>query len=212
MVMFLKPADLEVGEVKPFDSFPLALQEGSLSGFVFTDGLAETVFTHHLIASALERGPVYHLGPGGLLSIGHLRKMVDDLSNLYAGNVYSVDELISALEGVEKGSLVIVSRFPALPGRSGEGLVEIRRIVDKKGLILVLSHFTFDLNELDLSGEFARLYDLPELFETLAVLRASSYRGHHRLNLTILRAPAEYVAAVGDHSIPADSLVRPFLG
>lgn len=209
--MFFKPAELESKEVKPFDSFPLAFPEGSLSGMVSTDELAETVFLHHLTASHLKNGPVYHVGPGGSLSLRHLRKLSEDVSNLYAGNVYSADELVEALKLVEDGSLVIVSRFPALLNRSAEKLVEMRRVVDKKGLILVLSHFTLDLNELDLPGEFTRLYDLPELFEALAVLRTSSYRGHYRMNLTVLRAPAEYVASVGDHSIPIDSLVKPFL-
>ena len=211
MTMFFKPAELESREVKPFDSFPLAFPEGSLSGIVYTDELAETVFLHHLAASHLEDGPVYHVGPGVSLSLKQLMKLAGDISNLYAGKVYSTEELIEALRLVEAGSLVIVSRYPALLNRSAEKLVEMRRIVDKKGLILVLNHFTLDLNELNLFGEFARLYDLPELFETLVVLRTSSYRGHYRMNLTVLRAPAEYVASVGDHSIPIDSLVKPFL-
>ena len=211
MAMFFKPAELESREVKPFDAFPLAFAEGSLSGVVSTDELAETVFLHHLIAASLENGPVYHVGPGSSLSLKSLKNLVEDLSNLYAGNVYSVDELLEALKIVEDGSLVIVSRFPALLNRSVEKLVEVRRLVDKKGLTLVLGHSTMELNELDLPGEFRRLYDLPEIFEALAVLRTSSYRGHYRMNLTVLRAPAEYVASVGDHSIPIDSLVRPFL-
>jgi hypothetical protein len=211
MAMFFKPAELQSREVKPFDAFPLAFAEGSLAGVIFTDELAETVFLHHLVAAALEGGSVYQVGPGSSLSVRALKGLVEDLSNLYSGNVYSVDELIEALKLVEEGSPVIVSRYPTLLNRSSEKLVEIRRLVDKKGIILILGHSTMALNELDLPGEFLRLYDLPELFEALAVLRTSSYRGHYRMNLTVLRAPAEYVASVGDHSIPIDSLVKPFL-
>ncbi len=107
---------------------------------------------------------------------------------------------------------MVASPFPTLLNRSAETLVEVRKLVDGKGgLVLVLGHSTIDLNELDLPGEFRRFFDVPELFEALAVLRTSSYRGHHRLNATVLRAPPEYVSAVGDHSIPVDSLVKPLL-
>ncbi|ASJ09526.1 hypothetical protein A3L11_09900 [Thermococcus siculi] len=208
--MFFKPAEIESREIKPFDAFPLALPEGGLAGVVFTDELAETVFLYHLMATSLGDGPVYYIGPGGP-SIRTLKKLAEDLSSLYAGNVYSADELVGALNVVEDGSVVIVTRYPALLNRSAEKLVEIRKLVDEKGLILTLSHSTMDLNELDLPGEFRQLYDLPELFEALLVIRTSSYRGHYRMNLTVLRAPAEYVGSVGDHSIPIDSLVKPFL-
>ena len=211
MPMFFKPAELESREVKPFEAFPLAFQGGSLAGVVATDELAGAVFLYHLVSNALSNGPVYHIGPGSSLSVKILKTLTEDVSNLYAGNVYTVEELIRALELVEENSLAVVSLFPTLLNRSGEAMVEIRRLVDRKGIVLVLMHTTLELNELDLPGEFKRLYDLPELFESLIVLRTSSYRGHYRLNMTVLRAPAEYVASVGDHSIPIDSLVKPLL-
>ncbi len=211
MPMFFKPAELESREVKPFEAFPLAFPGGSLAGVVATDELAGAVFLYHLVSNALPNGPVYHIGPGGYLSVKLLRTLAEDVSNLYAGNVYTVEELIRALELVEENSLAVVSLFPTLLNRSGEAMVEIRRLVDRKGIVLILMHTTLELNELDLPGEFRRLYDLPELFESLIVLRTSSYRGHYRLNMTVLRAPAEYVASVGDHSIPIDSLVKPLL-
>ncbi|NJE05112.1 hypothetical protein E3E36_02900 [Thermococcus sp. M36] len=208
--MFFKPAELQPREIKPFDAFPLAFAEGSMSAMIAADELAETVFLYHLMANSLGDGPVYHVGPGSP-SLKLLRKLTEDVSNLYAGNVYSVDELVDALKVVDDGSLVIVSRFPTLLNRSAERLVEIRRKVDKKGLVLVLSHSTIELNELDLPGEFRRFYDLPEIFDVLAVLRTSSYRGHHRFNITVLKAPPDHVSSVGDHSIPADSLVKHIL-
>jgi len=209
MAMFFKPAELQPREVKPFDSFPVALPAGSVSGIVSADQLAGEVFVHHLVASALKDGPAYHIGP--ILSIRILEEMSDSTSSLYAGSVYTADELMDAFELVEEGSLVVVRRFPVLLGVSGEKLVELRRTADERGLTVVLCHSTLELNELDLPGEFRKLFLLPEIFDLLAVLRTSSYRGHYRLNVTVLRAPAEHVASVGDHSIPADSLVKPFL-
>ncbi|ASJ12833.1 hypothetical protein A3L14_08025 [Thermococcus thioreducens] len=209
--MFFKPAELQPREVKPFDAFPLSFAEGSMSAMIAADGLAETVFLYHLIANALENGPAYHIGPGASFSVKVLKRIAEDVSNLYAGNVYSVEELLQALNVVEDGSLVVVSLFPALLNRSAGGIVEVRKLVDRKGLILVLGHSTIELNELDLPGEFRRFYDLPEIFDVLAVLRTSSYRGHYRLNMTVLRAPPDYVSAVGDHSIPIDSLIKPLL-
>jgi hypothetical protein len=209
--MFFKPAELQSREVKPFEGFPFGLSEGSIAGIISTDELAETAFLYHLVANALKDGPVYHIGPGTAFSVKLLKRLTDDVSNLYAGNVYSIDELVAALNVVEDRSLVVVSLFPALLNRSAEGVVEVRKLVDGKGLILVLGHTTIELNELDLPGEFRRLYDLPEIFEALAVLRTSSYRGHYRLNMTVLKTPPEYVSSVGDHSIPIDSLIKPLL-
>ncbi len=208
--MFFKPAELQPREVKPFDAFPVALPAGSVSGIVFADQLAEEVFVHHLIASALKDGPAYHIGPGSL-SIRILEKLSESTSNLYAGNAYTTEELMNAMKLVEDDSLVVVRRFSLLLGLSGEKVVEIKRIADEKGLTVVLCHSTLELNELDLPGEFGKLFFIPELFDMLAVLRTSSYRGHYRMNITVLRAPAEYVASVGDHSVPIDSLARPFL-
>ncbi|WP_297464943.1 hypothetical protein [Thermococcus sp.] len=210
MGMFFKPAELQPREVKPFDAFPVALLTGSLSGIVFADQLAEEVFVHHLIASALKDGPAYHIGPGGL-SVRVLEKLSESTSNLYAGSAYTAEELMDALKLVEEDSLVVVRRFPLLLGLSGEDVVEVKRTADERGLTVVLSHSSLELNELDLPGEFGKLFLLPEIFDLLAVLRTSSYRGHYRMNITVLRAPAEYVASVGDHSIPIDSLARPFL-
>ncbi|NJE76944.1 hypothetical protein E3E37_08420 [Thermococcus sp. ES12] len=209
--MFFKPAELQSREVKPFEGFPFGLSEGSIAGIISTDELAETVFLYHLVANALKDGPVYHIGPGTAFSVKLLKRLTDDVSNLYVGNVYSIDELVAALNVVEDGSLVVVSLFPALLNRSAEGVVEVRKLVDGKGLILVLGHTTIELNELDLPGEFRRLYDLPEIFEALAVLRTSSYRGHYRFNMTVLKAPPDHVSSVGDHSIPIDSLIKPLL-
>lgn len=211
MPMFFKPAELQSKEIKPFDDFPFGLSEGSLAGIISADELAEAAFLYHLVAKALEYGPVYYVGPRASFSVKVLKRITEDVSNLYSGNVYSVGELIQALNAVEDGSLVVVSLFPALLNRSAEGLVEVRKLVDRKGLILVLGHTTIELNELDLPGEFRRFYDLPEIFEALAVLRTSSYRGHYRLNMTVLKAPPDYVSAVGDHPIPVDSLVKPLL-
>ncbi|WP_240921958.1 hypothetical protein [Thermococcus sp. ES12] len=211
MPMFFKPAELQSREVKPFEGFPFGLSEGSIAGIISTDELAETVFLYHLVANALKDGPVYHIGPGTAFSVKLLKRLTDDVSNLYVGNVYSIDELVAALNVVEDGSLVVVSLFPALLNRSAEGVVEVRKLVDGKGLILVLGHTTIELNELDLPGEFRRLYDLPEIFEALAVLRTSSYRGHYRFNMTVLKAPPDHVSSVGDHSIPIDSLIKPLL-
>ncbi|WP_238516366.1 hypothetical protein [Thermococcus onnurineus] len=211
MPMFFKPAEVQSREVKPFEEFPLSFSEGSLAGIISTDELANTVFLYHLVANSLLSGPVYHVGPGSSFSIKVLKRLVDDVSNLYTGNVYSMDELLQALNLVEDNSLVVVSLFPTLLNRTAENIVGLRKTVDRKGLMLVLTYTTIELNELDLPGEFRALYTLPEIFESLAVLRTNSYRGHYRLNMTVLKAPAEFVSNIGDHSIPIDSLVKPLL-
>ncbi|WP_234394409.1 hypothetical protein [Thermococcus piezophilus] len=211
MPMFFQPAEVQLREVKPFEEFPLGFGEGSLAGIISTDELASTVFLYHLVANALSEGPVYHVGPGSSFSIKVLKRLTEDVSNLYLGNVYSMEELSEALKLVEEHSLIVISHFSTLLNRNAEVIMELRRLVDEKGLILVLTHTTMDLNELDLSGEFRELYTLPELFESLLVLRTNSYRGHYRLNMTVLKAPAEFISSIGNHSIPIDSLVKPLL-
>ncbi len=210
MSMFFKPAELQPREVKPFDAFPVGLPAGGVSGIVFADQLSEEIFIHHIIASTLSNGSVYHIGPGSL-SIRVLEKLTESASNLYAGNTYTAEELMSALRLVEEDSLVVVRRFPLISDLSAGTVIETKRTADEKGLTLILCHPALELNELDLPGEFKRLFLLPEIFDLLAVLRTNSYRGHYRMNVTVLRTPAEYVASIGDHSILIDSLVKPFL-
>ncbi|MBP1912960.1 hypothetical protein [Thermococcus stetteri] len=207
---FFQPA-IETSGIKPFDDFPMEFSEGTLSGVVSTDELASVLFVHYLVAGCPDDKKVYAVAPGRLVSPKTLSLLGVDPSKLLIGSVYSPDELLSALELVEEGSLLIVGNFPAL-NPSSETVLEMRRVVDDKGLIAVLHHFPVAFNELDHPGEFTRLFKLPEILDALLILRINSYRGHYRLNMTVSKAPPEWVSSLGDHSIPIDGLVKPLLG
>jgi len=208
---FFQPVE-EISGIKPFEGFPVEFSRGSLSALVSTDELAGSLFVHTLLSEALKEGKAYHVGPKRAFSPSILRALEAEPSTLLSASVYSADELLQALDYVEDGSTVLVSQFPTLRGVSKETLLELRRRADEGSLTLVLHHETLTFNELDLPGEFARLFLLPELFDSLLVLRTSSYRGHYKLNATVLKAPPEQIASLGDHSIPVDSLVRTLTG
>lgn len=207
---FFQPA-IETSGVKPFEDFPMEFSEGTLSGVISTDELASVLFVHYLAAGCPDDKKTYVVAPGRLVSPKTLSLLGADPSKLLIGSVYSPDELISALELVEEGSLLIVGNFSAL-NPSPETVLGIRKVVDDKGLIAVLHHSPVAFNELDHPGEFTRLFKLPEVLDALLVLRTNSYRGHYRLNMTLSKAPPEWVGSLGDHSIPIDGLVRPLLG
>ncbi|WP_099211124.1 hypothetical protein [Thermococcus henrietii] len=208
---FFQPVE-EISGIKPFEGFPVEFSRGSLSALVSTDELAGSLFVHTLLGEALKAGKAYHVGPKRAFSPSILRALEVEPSALLSASVYSADELLQALDYVEDGSTVLVSQFSALRGVSRETLLELRRRADEGSLTLVLHHETLTFNELDLPGEFARLFLLPELFDSLLVLRTSSYRGHYKLNATVLKAPPEQIASLGDHSIPVDSLVKVITG
>ncbi len=209
MPVFVKPSDVQLKGIKPFDTFPVEFSEGSLSAILFGDELSEALLIYTLLSSVAPDKTVYSIGPGRLALP---KEPLGNVENLYLGRVYSLDEMVSALNLVSETSLVVVSEFPALLNRSAEGLVKVRRIADDRGLILIITHETLEMNELNLPTEFAEHFLLPELFDSLLVLRTNSYRGHYRLNLTVLKAPLYAVSALGDHSIPVDSLIKPLLG
>jgi len=208
---FFQPVE-EISGIKPFEGFPLEFGRGSLSALVSTDELASSLFVHTVLSEALKAGKAYHVGPKRAFSPSLLRTFEVEPSNLLSASVYSADELLQVLDYVEENSTVLVSQFPTLKGLSGETVLELRRKADDGFLTLLLHHEAITFNELDLPGEFVRLFLLPELFDSLLVLRTSSYRGHHKLNVTVLKAPPEQIANLGDHSIPVDSLVRTLTG
>ncbi|WP_367883380.1 hypothetical protein [Thermococcus peptonophilus] len=168
----------------------MEFSEGTISGVISTDELASVLFVHYLAAGCPDDKKVYVVAPPGrLVSPKTLSLLGTDPSKLLIGSVYSPDELISALELVEEGSLLIVGNFPAL-NPSSETVLGIRKVVDDKGLIAVLHHSPVAFNELDHPGEFTRLFKLPpEVLDALLILRTNSYRGHYRLNMTISKAP-----------------------
>lgn len=208
---FFQPVE-EISGIKPFEGFPVEFSRGSLSALVSTDELAGSLFVHTLLSEALRAGKAYHVGPKRAFSPSVLRALEVEPSNILSANVYSAEELLQALDYVEDDSTVLVSQFPTLRGISGEALLELRRKADEGSLTIVLHHETLTFNELDIPGEFSRLFRLPELFDSLLVLRTSSYRGHYKMNVTVLRAPPESVSAVGEHSIPVTELVRLITG
>lgn len=207
MPAFFHPPE-DDGGILPFEGFPLTFSQGTLSAVVSTDNLSSTLFITSSLASALRLGKAYHIGPGRSASPVLIRRFGSNVENFLVGNVYSGKELVEALGYVDEGSFVLVSRFPLLAGTNPEVILEVRRIADEHSLRVVLHHEAMIFNELDIPGEFSRLFKLPELFDSLLVLRTSSYRGHYRMNITVLKAPPESVSSVGEHSIPVTELVR----
>ncbi len=215
MPMFFRPAGEEKRKVPLIEELsPLVgeVEEGSMVAVVTTDALSQTILQYSTLANALNSGmTAYYLEPTNGFSLKLLNKLSENNENLFLGKVYTLDELSSALELVEDNSLIFVSNFSILENQSREKLIKMRRIVDEKGLFLVLSHNTLEINELDLNSEFKRLFVIPELFEYLLVLRTSGYRGHYRMNISVLKAPPEFVKNIGEHSIPIDKKAKTFL-
>ncbi len=212
--MFFKPDDAEargIGIIDELIELVGLLEGGSMAGIITTDALSQVVLQYSTIANALNSEvPVYYLAPTNSFSLKLLSKLTDR-RDVLLGRVYSMDDLATALKTVQDDSLVFVSNFSVLINIKSEDMLILRKIVDDKNLMLVLSHNTLELNELDLTGEFKRLFIIPELFELLMVMRTNSYRGHYRLNLSILKVPSEFIGNIGEHSIPIDSKAKLFL-
>ncbi|ASJ03189.1 hypothetical protein A3L09_07950 [Thermococcus profundus] len=198
-------------EVKPFEGFPLGIRQGSSSAVLFSDELSEVFLVTYLEAALLEGGSVYHVQVGGGFTPSTLRRIKEDISGFHFGKTYRLSSVVEALKTMEPGSSLVVSGFPLLRDRSTDGLLELLEIAGEKDVTLILTHTPIVLNELDLPGEFSSHYLLPELFDYLFVARMSSYRGHYRLNVSLLRAPADFVGNLGEHSIPVDSEIKALL-
>ncbi|WP_456452052.1 hypothetical protein [Thermococcus sp.] len=215
MPMFFKPDDAETRRVELVEELTElvgSLEGGSVSGIITTDALSQAILQYSAIANALNSEvPAYYLSPANSFSLKLLSKLTEK-RDVLLGRIYSMDDLLGALKRVEDDSLVFVAGFSVLMDRSAEGMLALRRIVDDRNLMLVLSHSTLELNELDLTGEFRRLFIIPGLFELLMVMRTNSYRGHYRLNLSIIKAPPDFIRNIGEHSIPIDSRAKLFLG
>ncbi len=215
MPMFFKPDDAETRRVELVEELTElvgSLEGGSMSGIITTDALSQAILQYSAIANALNSEvPAYYLSPANSFSLKLLSKLTEK-RDVLLGRIYSMDDLLGALKRVEEDSLVFVAGFSVLTDRSAEGMIALRRTVDDRNLMLVLSHSTLELNELDLTGEFRHLFIIPELFELLMVMRTNSYRGHYRLNLSIIKAPPDFIRNIGEHSIPIDSRAKLFLG
>lgn len=197
--------------ILPFQGFPVEVKLGSSSAVLYGDVHSSTLVTSYLQLALLEKLPVYHVSVGGSYSPGAMEKLGKNLSEFYFGRAYSLSEIADAVSSIEEGSAVFISGFSLLPDLSPKGILELVDLADGRGLTLVLSHFSLSLNELDLPGEFRSHFYVPEIFDYLLVARTSSYRGHYRLNLSILKAPSEYLGRIGDHSIQVDGLIKPLL-
>lgn len=211
MNMFFKPAPKEEAKIALVDELsPLVgeLESGSLAGVITTDLFSQAILQYSSIANALSlEKPTYYLEPTNGFSMQLLDKF-GGKGEVLLGKIYTLDELLGALEVVEDDSFVFVSNFGILEGLEKGKLIDLRRLVDRKGLYTVISHNTLEINELNLNAEFRRFFLTPEIFEYLMVLRTSSYRGHHRLNLSLLKTPPLFLKNIGEHSIPIDSKAK----
>ncbi|NJF25970.1 hypothetical protein [Thermococcus sp. Bubb.Bath] len=208
-LIFQTPEESEV--VKPFEALPFGINLGSSLGVLFSDEHAEAVFLAYTEASLLERGAVYHVNVGGGFSPSLLRRVKDNLEGFYFGKAFRLQTVLDALNSVEGGASFVVAGFPLLKGISADGIVEAVETAGEKGVTLILTHSPLSLNELDLPLEFRNYFLLPELFDYLIVARTAAYRGHYRMNLSLLRAPADFLGSLGEHTIPLDDAIKALL-
>ncbi|EEB73068.1 hypothetical protein [Thermococcus sp. AM4] len=208
-LIFTVPEERE--KIIPFEGFPLGIERGSSIAMLFSDELSEVFLLAYLEAALLEGGKVYHVQVGGGFSPLVIRRIVSDTGNFHFGKTYRLQDVIGAMDFVEPGSALVVSGFPLLDGKNGSAVVKVLEKASERDLTLVLTHTPLVLNELDLFGEFRRYFEFPELFEYLMVARVTSYRGHYRLGISLLRAPGELVGLLGEHSVPIDKEIAPLL-
>jgi len=211
MRMFFKPVpkeEVKIGLVDELSPLVGELESGSLAAVITTDLFSQAIIQYSSISNALSlEKPAYYLEPTNGFSLELLNKF-GGKGDVLLGKIYTLDELLDAFEVVEDESFVFVSNFGVLEGLEKEKLIDLRKLVDKKGLYAVISHSTLEINELNLNAEFKHLFLVPEIFEYLLVLRTSSYRGHHRLNVSVLKATPLFIKNLGEHSIPIDKKAK----
>lgn len=211
MMALIFEAPEETVEVKPFESFPFGIKEGSSLALLFSDELSEVFLLSYLERALLENGKVYHVQVSGGFSPSSVSRIGASMENFYFARTYRLQDVVEALDVIEPGSALVVSGFPLLHGKSGSDVIDMLDRATERDLTLVLSHTPLVLNELDLFGEFRRYFEPPELFDYLIVARVKSYRGHYRLGLSMIRAPSDLIALLGDHSVPVDKEIAPLL-
>ncbi len=167
-----------------------------MSALIFSDELSEIVFMKSLILS-WPAGVVY-LEPGRRFSS-------EGLSGVTVSSVYDLEDVKAEIKAAGKDELIIVGGAPLLRNFSQDSLIDLRALSDEAGTTLVLYHLPLSINELDLASEFKRYYHTPELMDYLMVMRTSSYRGHYRMSLSVIRAPHDFVTLIGDHVFSIDS-------
>jgi len=208
-LVFQTPEESEV--IKPFEALPFGIKIGSSLGVLFSDEHAEAVFLAYTEASLLEKGSVYHVNVGSGFSPSLLRRVRENLDGFYFGRAFHLQTVLDALNSVDDGVSFAVAGFPLLKGISADGMVEAVETAGEKGITLILTHSPLSLNELDLPSEFRSYFLLPELLDYLIVARTAAYRGHYRMNLSLLRAPADFLSTLGEHTIPLDGAIKALL-
>ncbi|ASJ00509.1 hypothetical protein [Thermococcus gorgonarius] len=206
MSLVFQPLE-EEESVRPFDGFPFDIKLGSSLAVLFSEPLSQAVFLTYLEAALLEKGEVYHVSVGRT-SAPPVNRLLDSTEGFYFARTTRFEDVLMASREVPTGSSLVVDGFPALLGISSEGLLELVDESGSKNITLILSHTPVVLNELDLPGEFQRNFLVPEVFDYLLAIRSASYRSHYKMGISALRLPLEWVSLVGEHTIPADSIVK----
>ncbi|AMM53069.1 hypothetical protein QDY65_06440 [Pyrococcus kukulkanii] len=165
------------------------LREGDLLGVIATDQLA---YSYALSTAVESVGRAYYMDVSS--------RIPPVSGEVLFGRVYSMEEVLSGLDYVEDGSLVVVGSLNVLEPSKGD-ILKVKRIADRKGLYMMFVVEEPSLNELDLLSEAKRLFIVPEVFEQLLVLRISYYRGKYRLSLSVLRTYPDNLRALGEHEI-----------
>ncbi|NPA47774.1 MAG: hypothetical protein GXO14_03890 [Thermococci archaeon] len=190
-------------DVLPFEGFPVPIRQGTLSAVIFSDETAEIVFVKSLIRAW--PGRAVYLEPGRRFS-------GQGLDNLSYGRVYDVEAVYEEVKSAAEGSLIVISGAPLLRNFAADSVMSLRALLDEGDLTVVMYHLPLSINELDLASEFRRYYHVPELMDYLLAMRTSSYRGHYRMSLTVMRAPYDFVGLLGDHVFSVDGALREVLG
>lgn len=184
------------------------IREGDTAGVIVTDQLSHAYFLH--LALSNFQGNSYYLDVSSRVSPQIVSSLGGNPDMVFFGKVYSINDVFSALNYVQPGSLLIVGSLNLL-NPSTEDVLNLRKIVHEKGLFAIVLVEEQALNELDLLGESRRLLLIPELYEQVLIGRINHYRGKYKLTVTVLRNYPEKLDSLGDHEIVIDEEVRKIL-
>jgi len=162
--------------IKPFDEFPVPIEDGFSVAMLFGDALAEALFIRGL-EGAVITGPTAPKDYPRIFSIGELLRVLEQL----------------------KDRTVFVRSYPLLRG-SPDDLFSVLETAYERNLTIILTNTPLALNELNLLKEFERYFFKPEIFDYLMVLRTKLSRGKTRGELSVIRVPPQQIELLGEHS------------
>lgn len=184
------------------------LKQGDLAGVITTDQLTYAYLLHLALSSF--PGNSYYLDVSSKISSKILESIGGNPDKVFFARVYSIKDVISALNYVEGNSLFALGSINIV-GIDSSSLLQLKKLIGDKALWGIFFIEEQSLNELDLISEARRLLFLPELFEQLIVARTTYYRGRYKLTVTVLRTYPERLSSLGDHELIVDEEIKKIL-